>query len=71
MRLPLGPQPRKGDVAPEFGTRGLIGKPAVPSVNGADHDEANETEDRRGAEGEVRLGGPAGAGERGGPGAAL
>ena len=59
------------EVDPEFGTIGLIGKPTVPLVNRADHDEENETENRRGAEGEDRLGGPAGTGERGGSGAAL
>jgi hypothetical protein len=33
------------EVDPGFGTRGLIGKSAVPLLNGADHDEANETDD--------------------------
>jgi len=36
---------RAGEVDPGFGTRGLIGKSAVPLLNGADHDEANETDD--------------------------
>jgi hypothetical protein len=34
-----------GEVDPESGTSGLIGKAAVPLLNGADHDEANETDD--------------------------
>jgi hypothetical protein len=33
------------EMDPGFGTRGLIGKAAVPLLDGADHDEANETED--------------------------
>ena len=33
------------EVDPLFGTIGLIGKPAVPLVTGADHDEEDETED--------------------------
>lgn len=33
------------EVAPDFGTRGLIGKAAVPLLNGADHDEENPTND--------------------------
>ena len=33
------------EMAPEFETRVLIGKTAVPLLNGADHDEENETED--------------------------
>ncbi len=41
-----------GEVDPDFGTRGLVGKAAVSLLNGADHDEENETEDRRSAEGE-------------------
>lgn len=32
------------EVDPENGTRVLIGNPAVPLLNGADHDEASETE---------------------------
>ena len=62
---------RTVEVDPEFGNIGLIGKRAVPLVNGAYHDEEKEMENRRGAEGEDRLGGPAGTGERDGPGAAL
>lgn len=33
------------EVDPDFGTRGLIGKAAVPLLNGAGDDEANETDD--------------------------
>ena len=33
------------EVDPGFGTRRLIGKPAAPLLNGADHDETNETQD--------------------------
>jgi hypothetical protein len=33
------------EVDPENGTRGLIGKAAVPLLNGADHDEENQTDD--------------------------
>jgi hypothetical protein len=33
------------EVDPENGTRGLIGKSAVLLLNGADHDEENETDD--------------------------
>ena len=39
-----------GDPGPGIG--GHTGSAAVPVVNGADHDEANETEDRHGAESE-------------------
>ncbi len=46
---PMQPSP---EVDPDFGTRGLVGKAAVSLLNGADHDEENETEDRRSAEGE-------------------
>jgi hypothetical protein len=33
------------EVDPGFGTGGLVGKMAVPLLNGADHDEEDETED--------------------------
>jgi len=33
------------EVDPGIGTRGLIGKLAVLLLNGADHDEENETDD--------------------------
>jgi hypothetical protein len=33
------------EVDPEFGTKGLVGNSAVPLLNGADHDEENETDD--------------------------
>jgi hypothetical protein len=33
------------EVDPGFGTRGLVGKRAVPLLNGAEHDEENQTED--------------------------
>jgi hypothetical protein len=33
------------EVDPGFGTMGLVGKRAVPLLNGADHDEENQTED--------------------------
>jgi hypothetical protein len=36
---------RIGEVDPEFGTKGLVGNSAVPLLNGADHDEENETDD--------------------------
>jgi hypothetical protein len=35
-------EPKIGEVDPGFGTRGLIWKPAVPFLNGADDDEKNE-----------------------------
>jgi hypothetical protein len=61
----------KGEVDPRFGTTRLVGNWPFRLVNGADDDEENETEDRRGAEGEDRFGGGAGTSERGRPGAAL
>jgi hypothetical protein len=35
----------RSEVDPDFGTRGLIGKVAVPLLNGADDDEAKQTDD--------------------------
>jgi len=39
----------------DFGSGRLIGRSAVPLLDGADHDEENTTKDRRGAEGEDRA----------------
>jgi hypothetical protein len=33
------------EVDPDFGTGGLIGRAAVPLLDGADHDEENTTKD--------------------------
>jgi transposase len=52
------------ELDPDFGTGRLIGEAAVALLDGADDDEENTTKDRRGAEGEDRLGGAARAGER-------
>jgi hypothetical protein len=46
--LPYQQTPSYGwlsEVDPDFGTGGLIGNSAAPLLNGADHDETNETKD--------------------------